>query len=35
MTDVINKSNEEFSLKPDAIFSYMEQYNPPTAFTPK
>lgn len=29
MTDDINKSNEAFSLEPDAIFSYMEQYNPP------
>lgn len=28
MTDVINKSNEAFSTKPDAIFSHMEQYNP-------
>lgn len=27
MTEVINKSNEAFSLKPDAIFSYMK-YNP-------
>lgn len=36
MTDVINKSNEAFSLKPDAIFSHTEQSTPPsTPFTPK
>lgn len=29
MTDDINKSNEAFSLEPDAIFSHTEQYNPP------
>lgn len=33
MTDDINKSNEAFSLESDAIFSHMEQYNPPALQT--